>query len=112
MSDQEKIKKVVEEILQKMGIKFQEVSVSTDESGKHSYIIKSDDSGILIGTRGAHIGALNHVVKRIAGKQLGQESGEKFDFYIDVNDYHDKLVEEIKTKAKILADRARSFKVN
>ncbi len=67
----------------------------------------------MIGVRGAHLSALNHLLRRIVWKQQGEESPEStVDFRVDVNDYHEKLRAELTQRAHILAGRARSFKTN
>ena len=45
------IKNIIEEILKKIGVSFDEVSiVEADDVKKPSFVIKSKDSGILIGS--------------------------------------------------------------
>jgi predicted RNA-binding protein Jag len=105
------IKEIIESIVSKMGLVFKEVVITEDESGKKSFTIKTEESGVLIGSRGENISALNHLIKRIIGKKR-KEGDPELDFYVDVNDYHEKLLKEIKTKASMLAERARSLKVN
>ncbi|OHA26171.1 MAG: hypothetical protein A3C06_03540 [Candidatus Taylorbacteria bacterium RIFCSPHIGHO2_02_FULL_46_13] len=110
MTQHEKIKHTIEEFLTRMGIAFEEVSL-VEGQDQLAFVIKSSESHLLIGSRGAHISALNHLIKRIAGKQL-ESTDQPLNFYVDINDYHDKLTREIKNKAHILAERARSFKTN
>lgn len=107
---EERVKQIVEETLKRMGIAFEEVSI-IKESERMGFLIKSKESGLLIGTKGAHISALNHLIKRMASKSSGSEN-TPLAFYVDVNDYHSKLLEEIHNKAQILAERARSFKAS
>ena len=106
----EDIKRTIEELLGHMGVVFDEVSV-VENSERTAFVIKSPESNILIGSRGAHIAALNHLIKRIAGKPL-DSLDQALNFYVDVNDYHEKLVREIKNKATILAGRAREFRTS
>ncbi len=110
METQEKIKKLIEEFLRRLGVASDSIEVHED-LGRTSFIIKSRESSLLIGSRGAHISAINHLIKRMAGKG-SPEGSEPFNFYVDVNDYHETLVQEIKNKAFILAERARSFKTS
>jgi len=110
----ENTKQIIKELLRLMGVGFEDVSIA-EADNRTAFVIKSPDSRILIGTHGATIAALNHLVKRIVGKKSDSDSDSaevKTDFYVDVNDYHDKLMQEIKNKAQILAGRARSFKTN
>ncbi len=108
--NQESIQHTIEHLLKIMGIKFETITfLESDNRG--SFMIKSPESHLLIGTRGAHLAAFNHIVKRIAAKNVELET-DSLNFYVDVNDYHQKLMQEIKNKANILAGRARSFKIN
>ena len=110
----EQIKKTIEELLTHLGVGFEEVS-HEEVQNRSAFVVKTPESHLLIGSRGAHIAALNHLVKRVVAKQLATAEGgehEKLDFYVDVNDYHSRLVQEIQNKANILAGRARSFKTN
>ncbi len=105
-------KRIIEEILGKIGVAFEEISeVERPDGGKTAFVVKTAESGLLIGNRGENLSALNHVIKRIVGKNKKEEEGV-LDFYVDVNDYHEKLLQDVKNKAQILAERARSFKVN
>ncbi len=108
--NEEKIQTIITDLLTRMGVAFESVS-RRETDGRTNFVIKSSDSHILIGSRGAHIASLNHVVKRIVSKQLDM-GDQKFDFFVDVNDYHDRLVKDLQDKANILAGRARSFKTN
>jgi spoIIIJ-associated protein len=111
MDKNSNIKKTIEEIMDKMGISYEEITITDEEGERTSFMVKTAESGRLIGTRGENISALNHVIKRIVGKDASPDD-PKHNFYVDVNDYHKKITEEIKNKITILADRARSLKVN
>ncbi len=70
------------------------------------FVIKTDDSALLIGEGGKNLAALNHVVRRIAERQITDIPH----FLIDINDYHKKRIEEIKDMARLHAQRVRYFK--
>jgi spoIIIJ-associated protein len=111
MTDTSKIKTTIEDTLKLMKIAFDSVEVGTnDETGSPKFTIRTADSALLIGTKGAHLMALNHVIKKMASH--GVEEDDAARFFIDVNNYQEKVEEEIKTKAKIMSERARSFKVD
>jgi spoIIIJ-associated protein len=109
MNDAE-IKKLIETILAAMSIACDAIDVEVDPvTSNKVFIIRTLDSGLLIGERGEHYYALTHLVKRIAEK--GAQEGHQ-EFFIDINDYRSSLAEKLKTKAKILADRARDMRSN
>ncbi|MFA5934797.1 MAG: R3H domain-containing nucleic acid-binding protein [Candidatus Paceibacterota bacterium] len=103
------IKKMIEELLKSMGIRFDLVEIKEEPiTLKKIYVIRTPDSGLLIGEEGETFYALSHLIRKISTK--GVE--EKADFSIDVNNYRESIIENLKIKAKILANRARDMKAN
>ena len=106
-----KIKEIVEELLKKMGIRFDSVEeVVSPETKNVRFLVRSAESPLLIGASGEHLGAFNYIAKRIISKIAGEEILEKF--VIDVNGYYEKNLENLKAVAKIMSERARSFKTD
>ncbi|MEI8123763.1 MAG: R3H domain-containing nucleic acid-binding protein [bacterium] len=120
MTDNIKIKALIEEFIKNLGVRLDSVDIKEDEvSKKTTFIIRSPDSGLLIGEEGETFYAISHLLRRIANKgkenhpsgAVGQvEEGN--DFSIDINDYRASIIEKIKIKATILANRARDMKSN
>lgn len=112
MNKLEKVKEILGEIIRKMNISVDSIDVidSDEDSQTPKINVKTSDSALLIGVRGANLFALNHLIKRIITKGGVEEEDTKF--FIDVNDYQVKLNEELRQKAKIMSDRARSFRVD
>ncbi|MFH1455304.1 MAG: R3H domain-containing nucleic acid-binding protein [bacterium] len=109
MNKEKNTKKLIEDILNNMGVRYDIVEETEDSiTQKKLFIIKSPDSGLLIGDRGETFQALSHLIRRIASKDLE----EGVDFSIDVNDYRASMIERLKMKAGILANRARDMKTN
>jgi len=109
MNKEKNIKKLIEDILTNMGIKYDSVEETSDSiTQKKLFIIKSSESGLLIGDRGETFQALSHLIRRIASKGLE----EMADFSIDVNDYRSSMIDKLKIKAGILANRARDMKAS
>ncbi|MEK7081488.1 MAG: R3H domain-containing nucleic acid-binding protein [Patescibacteria group bacterium] len=119
--DNKETKKALEEILEKMGISWSEILVSENKDGTARFSIKTDESNILIGDKGSGLLSLNSLVKKIVEKKDAALPQPEYDsrtgagekppqFSIDVNDYQEKKTEELKNKALVLAERARSFK--
>lgn len=108
MKSPEHITEVLRTILGFLGVSFTDIVVESDEKTKSlRFVIQTPESAILIGEHGARLLALNHLVKRIV-EHDGKD--EESSFFIDVNDYQKKHIEEIRMKAKMLAERARYFK--
>jgi spoIIIJ-associated protein len=107
--DKNKIKEVIEGVLKGMGVRFDGVDIKEDTTtGRTVFVIKSQDSGLLIGENGETFQSLAHLIKRMVTK--GKEHDESGNFSIDVNDYHSSMVEKLKLKAGMLANRARDLK--
>ncbi len=95
-------------LLAYLGVPLSGVSVETDERTKSlRFVVATPDSAILIGEHGARLLALNHLVKRMAERAL---KDSQVSFFVDVNDYQKKRVDDIRAKAHMLAERARYFK--
>ncbi len=98
------IKEVINNLLNYIGIKY---SLEVHESGEgFGFIIRTDDSSLLIGESGKNLLALNYLVKRITERKFDKD----IHFLIDVNDYHKKHIDEIKDIARMHAQRVRYFK--
>ena len=109
MNKEKNPKKIIEDMLVTMGVRYDIVEETEDSiTQKKLFIIKSPESGLLIGDRGETFQALSHLIRRIASKDLE----EMADFSIDVNDYRASMVERLKLKAGMLANRARDMKTD
>jgi spoIIIJ-associated protein len=106
--DKIKTKEMIESLVKLMGVKLDAVEIVEDGlTNRTIFVIKSTESGLLIGDRGDNFQALTHLIKRIVCK--GDESMSS-QFAIDVNDYQSSMVEGIKMKAVMLANRVRDLK--
>lgn len=102
----DEIKAIIVEFLHQMAFAVDSVEVRT-EGDREIFSIKSPDSHLLIGTKGAHLFALSHLIKKIVGKK----DREKL-FMIDVNNYQSSAIDGLKDVAKIMGERARSLKTS
>jgi spoIIIJ-associated protein len=102
--ENDKVVAAINELLAKMGIESPQVSVS-ELAGNTLFAISTKDSGILIGSGGETLSALNHIVKKAFEKE-----GEAPKFMLDVNGYHAKHIKTLEHQARMLAERARMFK--
>lgn len=104
------VRTIIEEMLKKMGISYD--AVEMQDGGNlpgAKFLVKTNDSGILIGNKGETLTALNFLVRRIIEKQFPGEDNQ-YHFFIDVNDYQTMRIKEIHKLADMFAGRARSFK--
>jgi spoIIIJ-associated protein len=104
--DSNDIKPIISGILEKMGVTYDSIEDFSKEN-ELRFNVQTKNSGILIGSRGEHISALNHIVKKIIGKK-----NEDIRISIDVNGYLEEANRALKNKVFILAERAKSFKID
>ena len=106
--DYEKIKSLIELILEKMDV---DASVDFVEGIEIPiFLIQTEEAGILIGEGGKNLFSLSHILKKIAGKIFESENKEPPAFILDVNGYYSKRINNLKEMAKMGAERARFFK--
>ncbi len=100
---------IIKELLAAMGADG--VSVAQSEiAGQTIFSIKTDgDARSLIGPHGDTIHAIDMIVKKIAEKRITGEAASDMHFLVDINDYRVKHIQELQTKALMMAERARSF---
>lgn len=101
---------IIQNVLRATGIAYTEVQHS-EVAGQTIYNIKTDDSS-LAHAHGDVVQALDHVVKKIIEQQKGvsrEEGEEQAQFSVDINGLRAKHIQDLKAKALIMAERARSF---
>lgn len=109
MEQQQHIINTLKTLLTHLDVVIGDVTVESDERTKSlRFLISTPDSSILIGEHGARLLALNHLIKRMVERNM--KDGEPISFFVDVNDYQKKRIDEIRAKANMLAERARYFK--
>lgn len=109
--DSNQIKTLISELLGRMHIAVERLEVVADADGRERFSIQTPDSHFLIGPRGAHLFALNHLVRRMAGRGEKEAAAER-QFHVDVNDYQAAAIANLKNLAGIMGGRARSFKTS
>lgn len=108
MDHKEHITETTKKILTLMGVALTGVEHEVDEkTGSLRIVVITPESSLLIGEQGARLLALNHLMKRMVERTLGENAPP---FFVDVNDYQKKRVDDIRAKAHMLAERARYFK--
>ena len=108
MKPQEQVIETLHTLLGHLGVSCTDIVIEKDESTKSlRFVIMTPDPAVLIGEHGTRLLALNHLVKRIVERTLKDDN---ISFFIDVNDYQKKHIQDIRAKAHMLAERARYFK--
>ena len=105
------VKKTIEDILSLLAIEAGAIQiVEINDGAITKFSIKTDEPHLLLGEDGKTLLALNHLVKRIFEGQCAKQNFKPINFMVDVNDYQEKRIEDLKTKAAMMAERARFFK--
>lgn len=90
-------------ILKLLGI---EASVRTETVlGQRSFQIESPDGALLVGRGGEVVQSLNYLLKKMA-----EHEGGEANFFVDINGFKKKQIDELEQHAKMLAERARALK--
>jgi spoIIIJ-associated protein len=98
---------ILKELLGTLGAEYKDIS-EIEVAGQRIFMINADDGKQLIGGHGDTIHAIDSLVKKIVEKRLPEGADEPH-FLIDVNDYRTRQIRDLQTKAKMMAERARSF---
>ena len=107
----EEIKTVIEELLDRMTVRFDSINFSEGElEGYVRFDIQTDNSGILIGKDGKHLQAFSLVVRKMLENKNPDTELPKF--FVDVGGYQSEKIKNIQGIAKTMAERAVSFKRN
>jgi spoIIIJ-associated protein len=104
--DNNEIKILIQELLKKLSVEVEEIEVLRDVPGATVFSVRSRDSKLLIGSRGKHLSAINHIAREIARYKLGDRVKP---FTIDVNYYRSQQMQNLIGSAKVAADRAKLF---
>lgn len=95
---------IIKALLTSAGLPFTGITAAS-VADQQVFRIETDNGKDLIGVRGETIRALDHIVKKMAE----QKGIEDMHFLVDVNGYRTKQIEQIQMKARMMAERARSF---
>ncbi|HAE36439.1 MAG: putative RNA-binding protein [Candidatus Nomurabacteria bacterium GW2011_GWF2_35_66] len=107
--NEEIIKSTIEDIFKHTACTISKLEISL-ENGMLWCMIETPDSRFMIGREGETLRSLNHLVRKIAEKNSGQE--EISNIFVDVNGYQKKRFDSLKNIAHMMAERAKYFKSN
>jgi len=107
MINAEEIKTIIKNFLKQLTVEFDEIEILENDAHP-TVLIKTEDSGLLIGNNGEGLRALNHIVKKIIDKKLPEN---RLPFLIDINGYNGEKIEGLKSEALVLASRAKARRI-
>lgn len=107
---------IIKELLDALGASYSGVE-RKEVAGQEIFSIQTDEARALIGNHGDTVHALDLLIKKIYEQRNPPlESAEGSEqrphgplFMVDVNDYRAKQIQDLQTKALMMAERARSF---
>ncbi len=101
----EKIEQIIKDFLSHLSVPAPKIEVSLlDDTWQVA--IQSQDDRPMVGQDGENFEHFVHLLKRMLAKEIGETTK----INVDVNNRNARNMEALKTKAVILAERARSFK--
>lgn len=107
------IQEILEKILTAMNVRASINGVSALQGGSITKIaVTTEEPHTLIGNEGKTLFAINHVIKKVYEQAVSQGRVKPVDFLIDVNNYQENRIRDLKSKADMMAERARFFKSN
>ncbi len=101
----EQIKSIVISFGEKLGASGLDVTIE-DIADTKKVIIRVEDDRVIVGKEESNFEAFTHLLKRMIAKVIGEDKKVS----VDVNDRRLRQDEMLKTKAKIIAERAKEFK--
>jgi predicted RNA-binding protein Jag len=108
--EKDEIKTIIEQIFNHTGCTFTKCEFS-DEDGMLWCMIETPDSRFMIGREGETLRSLNHLIRKMIEKNVGEEETTQ-KLFVDINGYQKKRFENLKNIAHMMAERARYFKSN
>ncbi len=106
----EEAKNFISSVMDSLGAKVDSIEVMLDdETGITTIAVSSPDGRLLVGRDGESLVALNTLLHRFLETDL-KEGEIPLPITLDVNDYEKKHIEGLKTKAHMMAERAKFFK--
>lgn len=115
----EEIKNLIQELIEKITIKIDNISIFEDNPQTTWFQVKVNEPHFFIDRDGEALRALNHLARLIVetrnptlypplgGGRVGEGS-----ILIDINDFQKKKVDNVRAVAHMMSERARYFKSN
>lgn len=114
--DKTEIQNLIKELIENMAISVKEVVVSQEDgSDTVWYSVNVSEPHFFTSREGEALSSLNHLVRRIVEAKTPAEPGvlsKGVPILIDIGGFQKKRVDNIKTIAHMMGERARYFKSN
>lgn len=101
----EELKALVTSFFGRLGLSYSDISVST--GGRTVVSVTSAEAEPLLNNNAEGLRSLQSLARRMVEKQHGEDAGQ---FLIDLNNYHEQQMEQVRANARTLAQRVRLFK--
>lgn len=111
--DKEQVQNLIKELIEKTTIKTTRISIIEDSPHNTWFSVEVNEPHFFIGHDGEALYALNHLVRRIIETKIlsgRDENNFSNNILIDINGFQKKRVENIRTVAHMMSERARYFK--
>ena len=118
--DKVAIQNLIKDLIEKTMVKVSEITITEDKGSNTWFGVEVNEPRFFIDREGEALQALNHLVRRMIetkdprpSRTSGKPSeGAEPSFIIDINGFQKKRVENIRSVAHIMSERARYFKSN
>lgn len=105
------IKQLITKILDQLQLEYSNVHINHDNEINTTFFnIESSSHRDIVGRDGDTLHSINYIVRRIVEKNSENTNNNIPNFTVDCGNFHSKRINDLKIKARIIADRARSFK--
>lgn len=101
------IETIIKDFFIKSGLLVEEDIVLKNDS-ELFFSLHTKDARLLLGREGENLQAISFLIKRMIEKTYNEETAKAFT--LDINDFYKKKIDQLKTTAHMLAERARFFK--
>ncbi|OGC88738.1 hypothetical protein A2419_03175 [Candidatus Adlerbacteria bacterium RIFOXYC1_FULL_48_26] len=101
----EELKSFIGTFLGHLGFSYSDISVS--QGARTVVSVTSTEAEHLLNNQAEGLRSLQILARRIIEKQHGEDAGQ---FLIDLNNYHEQQMEQVRANARTLAQRVRLFK--
>jgi len=101
----EELKTLVATLFGHLDLSFSDITVS--QGARTVVSVTSDEADRLLGNNAEGLRSLQVLARRIVEKHHGEDAAQ---FLIDLNNYHEKQMEQVRANARTLAQRVRLFK--